>query len=278
MAKIWQSPAKINLFLHINSKRADGFHNLQTIFQLLDFSDNLSFTSKTDGKISRISNNFGVPAEQDLILKAAKILQKSAGINLGAEISVLKKIPIGGGLGGGSSNAATTLIALNQLWKINYSKQKLMEIGLSLGADVPVFINGVSAWAEGVGEILTPIELPKHFFLVICIKKSVSTKRIFSHKALTMSQHIGKIADFSALNNPRNDCLKAAIELEGEILEALNYLKSFDNYLHQPRMSGSGSCVFAEFADEKNALAAFKKVPKQWSGFVAQAINTSPIF
>ncbi len=263
--------------MHVNNKRADGYHNLQTIFQLLDYYDELSFDLRDDGLINRTHGNDDVPSEQDLIIKAAKALQKSTGTSLGADISILKNIPAGGGLGGGSSNAATTLIALNQLWQTNYSKQQLMEIGLSLGADVPVFINGVSAWAHGVGEILTPMTLPKHHFLVVSINKSVSTKQIFSHKALTMTPHIGKIAHFSALTNPHNDCLRAATELEGEILEVLSHLKSSGNYLHQPRMTGTGSCVFVEFIRESDALVALKKVPKKWSGFVAKAINTSPI-
>lgn len=277
MPKIWQSPAKINLFLHINSKLNDGYHSLQTIFQLLDYGDELSFEIRQDGIIQRISGNETVPEKQDLIIKAANALQNATGTNLGVNISVVKNIPAGGGLGGGSSNAATTLIALNRLWKTQYSPQQLATIGLSLGADVPIFIHGHSAWAQGVGEILMPMTLPEHYFLVVSINKSVSTKEIFSHKALTMSPHIGKIADFSALINPHNDCLCAAIELEGEILQALNHLKSSENYLHQPRMTGTGSCVFLEFKYEKQALAALNKLPKQWSGFVAKAINTSPI-
>jgi 4-diphosphocytidyl-2-C-methyl-D-erythritol kinase len=189
---------------------------------------------------------------------------------------VIKNIPAGGGLGGGSSNAATTLIALNQLWNTGYSKQQLSTIGLALGADVPIFIAGHSAWAEGVGEILTPMSLPNHHFLIVSINKHISTGEIFSHKALTMTPLIGKICDFSELINPHNDCLEAAIDLEGEISEVLTHLKSAKNYLYQPRMTGTGSCVFVEFKHEKDALVALDNLPKQWSGFVAQALNTSP--
>jgi 4-diphosphocytidyl-2-C-methyl-D-erythritol kinase len=223
------------------SKRADGYHNLQTIFQLLDYYDELNFTIRQDGVITRISGNDGVPLEQDLIIKAAKILQKATGTSLGANISIIKNIPTGGGLGGGSSNAATTLIALNQLWNTQYSTQQLAEIGLALGADVPIFIAGHSAWAEGVGEILTPINLPKHYFLVVSIDKHISTKEIFLHKALTMTPIVGKIHPFSKLINPHNDCLEAAMQLESEILEVLTHLRSSKNHLYQPRMAGSGS-------------------------------------
>jgi 4-diphosphocytidyl-2-C-methyl-D-erythritol kinase len=276
MSNTWRSPAKINLFLHINSKRKDGYHNLQSIFQLLDYCDQLNFNVRQDGIINRTSGNEDVPEEIDLIIKAAKALQQATNTKLGADISVVKNIPTGGGLGGGSSNAATTLIALNQLWNTQYSNQQLSEIGLSLGADVPIFIAGHSAWAEGVGEILTPMTLPKHYFLVVSINKHISTKEIFSHKALTITSQIGKMSDFSELINPHNDCLEAAVDLEGEVLKALVHLESAKNYLYQPRMTGTGSCVFVEFKHEKDALVALDNLPKQWSGFVAQALNTSP--
>lgn len=276
--KIWQSPAKINLFLHINSKRDDGYHNLQTIFQLLDYYDELSFDLRQDGIIKRISGNETIAENQDLIIKAANALQNITNTKLGANISVIKNIPAGSGLGGGSSNAATTLIALNYLWNTQLSQQQLIEIGLSLGADVPIFIFARSAWAENIGEKLTAIKLPEHYFLLVFIHTHISTKKIFSHKALTMTPRIGKIRNFSALNNPHNDCLNAAIELEGEVLAGLNHLKLSENYLYQPRMTGTGSCVFVEFKHEKEALVALAKLPKKWSGFVAKAINTSPIY
>jgi 4-diphosphocytidyl-2-C-methyl-D-erythritol kinase len=278
MPNTWLSPAKINLFLHINSKRKDGYHNLQSIFQLLDYYDELSFNIRQDGMISRTNGNENIPQDQDLIIKAADALQQATCTNLGVDISVVKNIPAGGGLGGGSSNAATTLIALNQLWNTQYSKQQLSEIGLTLGADVPIFIAGHSSWAEGVGEVLTQMQLPKHYFLVVSINKHISTREIFLHKALTMTQQIGKMSDFSELINPHNDCLEAAIDLEGEILDALTHLKSSENYLYQPRMTGTGNCVFVEFKHEKDALVALDNLPKHWSGFVAQALNTSPIF
>lgn len=278
MPNTWLSPAKINLFLHINSKRENGYHNLQTIFQLLDYCDELTFSPTEDGVIQRMSGNDDIPEVQDLIIRAAIALQQATGTRLGVDISVIKNIPAGGGLGGGSSNAATTLVALNQLWDTQYSEQQLAKIGLSLGADVPIFIAGRSAWAQGVGEILTPIKLPKHYFLVVSINKQISTRQIFSHKALTMTSQIGKISDFSELINPHNDCLEAAIELEAEILDVLNHLASSKNYLYQPRMTGTGSCVFVEFEHEKDALVALNNLPKKWSGFKAQGLNTSPAY
>ncbi len=275
--KTWLAPAKINLFLHINSKREDGYHNLQTIFQLLDFYDELTFATTDDGTIKRLSGNEQVSPEQDLIVRAAKLLQKTTQTSLGVNISILKRIPAGGGLGGGSSDAATTLVALNQLWKTKLSQSELMQLGLSLGADVPIFINAKSAWAEGVGEILSPIKTPNHVFLVVFVNQHTSTQEIFSHKALTMSPMIGKISDFSELTNTHNDCLQAAIAQTDGIRFALKQLDLCSNLIGQARMSGTGSCVFAEFANEKDALVALKKMPKKWMSFTAKAINTSPI-
>jgi len=166
------------LFLHINSKRDDGYHNLQTIFQLLDFYDEINFSVREDGKINRTLGNEDIPLANDLMIKSAKKLQKLSGVNLGVDIRIIKKIPSGGGLGGGSSNAATTLMALNQLWGLELTKQQLIAIGKGIGADVPVFIEGQSSWAEGIGEILYPLNLPKYFYLVVSINKHVSTRNI----------------------------------------------------------------------------------------------------
>ncbi|WP_428088108.1 4-(cytidine 5'-diphospho)-2-C-methyl-D-erythritol kinase [Candidatus Thioglobus sp.] len=275
--KTWLAPAKINLFLHINSKREDGYHNLQSIFQLLDYYDELQFSITQDGLINRISDNDYVKPENDLIIRAAKLLQQTSHCKLGADISIVKRIPVGGGLGGGSSDCATTLMALNQLWKLNLSQQSLMKIGLKLGADVPFFINAKSAWVEGIGEILSPIKTPNHYFLVVFVNQHTSTQEIFSHKALTMSPIIGKMSDFSLLVNTHNDCLQAAIEQTGEISLALKQLNLCSNQIGKARMSGTGSCVFAQFADEKDALVALKKMPKKWMSFTAKAINTSPM-
>ncbi len=274
---IWLAPAKINLFLHINSKREDGYHNLQTIFQLLDYYDELKFEITNNGIISRVSGNDDVDPDTDLIIRAAKLLQQASHSILGANISIVKRIPSGGGLGGGSSDAATTLVALNQLWNAGLNHQELMRLGLTLGADVPIFINAKSAWAEGVGEILSPINTPKHTFLVVFINQHTSTQEIFSHKALTMSPIIGKISDFSELTNTRNDCLKAALAQTDEIRLALEQLTECPNLIGKARMSGTGSSVFAEFSTESDAMAALEKMPKKWMSFTAKAINSSPI-
>ena len=271
------APAKINLFLHINSKRADGHHNLQTIFQLLDYGDEISFSLRNDGEIKRIYGNEAIPTDKDLILSTANTLKKYSKTVPGVDIGIIKKIPIGGGLGGVSSNAATVLIALNDLWNLKLSKSELLDIGQTLGADVPVFVNGHSAWAEGKGDILTPINLPRFFYLVVSINKHISTQEIFTHKALTMSPVQRKISDFSLVSNPHNDYLDAAIELEGDIKQALNHLDSTENHLDVARMTGSGCCVFVAFECKEDAVIAKEKLPSQWSGFVAQAIDRSPI-
>ena len=270
------APAKINLFLHINSKRADGYHNLQTIFQLLDYGDEITFSLRNDGEIKRIYGNETISPDKDLILRSAHTLKKYSKTVSGVDIGVIKKIPSGGGLGGGSSNAATVLIALNDLWNLKLPKSELFDIGQTLGADVPVFVNGHSAWAEGKGDILTPINLPRFFYLVVSINKHISTQEIFTHKALTMSPVQRKISDFSLVSNPHNDCLDAAIEMEGEIQKALSHLDSTENHLGVARMTGSGCCVFVAFESKEDAVIAKEKLPSQWSGFVAQAIDRSP--
>ena len=270
------APAKVNLFLHINSKRADGYHNLQTIFQLLDYGDEITFSLRNDGEIKRIYGNETISPDKDLILRSANTLKKYCETEAGVDIGVIKKIPTGGGLGGGSSNAATVLIALNNLWNLKLPKRELLNIGQTLGADVPVFVNGYSAWAEGKGDILTPINLPRFFYLVVSINKHISTQEIFTHKALTMSPVQRKISDFSLVSNPHNDCLDAAIEMEGEIQQALNHLDSTENHLGVARMTGSGCCVFVAFESKEDAVIAKEKLPSQWSGFVAQAIDRSP--
>ena len=275
--KIWHSPAKINLFLHIISKRKDGYHNLQSIFQLLDFGDEITLNIRTDGLIKRTHGNENIPQEQDLLIKSAQALQAKTRCKLGIDIAIHKNIPTGSGLGGGSSNAATILIALNILWDLGLTQQELIEIGVRLGADVPFFIFAKSAWVEGIGEKLEPISPPETPTLIIYINQPTSTQEIFSHKALTMSPHIGKISDFSELANTHNDCEQAAIENISEIGDAINYLNSCSNRLAQARMSGTGSCVFAQFKTEQDALVAFNNMPKNWLGINTKTINTSPI-
>ncbi len=194
------------------------------------------------------------------------------------DIKIIKKIPTGGGLGGGSSNAATTLVALNKLWNLKLTNTELISIGKDIGADVPIFIEGRSSWAEGIGEILTPLNLPEYYYLVVSINKQISTREIFSHKALTMSPLQRKITDFSLVSNPHNDCLDAAIDLESEIKDALMYLNSTRKHVDEARMTGSGSCVFVAFENESDALIANKELPSKWVGFVAKAIDKSPLY
>ena len=272
------SPAKINLFLHITSKRDDGYHNLQTIFQLLDFYDEIDFSLRDDGKINRTSGNEDILISNDLMIKSAKKLKQYRQTNCGVDIKIIKKIPAGGGLGGGSSNAATTLIALNKLWNLELTNTELISIGKDIGADVPVFIEGRSSWAEGIGEILTPLNLPEYFYLVVSINKQISTREIFSHKALTMSPLQRKITDFSLVSNPHNDCLDAAIDLDSEIKDALMHLNSTRKHVDEARMTGSGSCVFVAFENESDALIAKDELPSKWVGFVAKAIDKSPLY
>ena len=274
----YQSPAKVNLFLHIISQREDGYHNLQTIFQLLDYGDEINFNIRNDGQINRTHGNENIPLDNDLIIQSAKKLKKIASSNYGVDIGVIKKIPSGGGLGGGSSNAATTLIALNNLWNLKLSKKELLTIGKELGADVPVFIDGRSSWAEGVGDILYPLKLPEYYYLVVSIKKQILTAEIFKHKALTMSPLQRKISDFSLVSKPHNDCLDAAIDLESEIKDALIYLNSTKSHIDQARMTGTGSCVFVAFENESDALIAKEELPSKWFSFIAKAINKSPLY
>ena len=181
-------------------------------------------------------------------------------------------------MGGGSSNAATTLIALNNLWDLKLSKTELISIGKEIGSDVPVFIEGRSSWAEGVGEILTPLNLPEYYYLVVSIKKQISTQEIFRHKALTMSPLQRKMTDFSLVSNPHNDCLDAAIDLESEIKDALMHLNLTKKHINQARMTGSGSCVFVAFENESDALIAKEELPSKWSCFVAKSIDKSPLY
>ena len=272
------SPAKINLFLHITSKRDDGYHNLQTIFQLLDFYDEIDFSLRNDGKINRTSGNEDILINDDLIIKSAKKLKQYRQTNFGVDIKIIKKIPTGGGLGGGSSNAATTLVTLNKLWNLKLTNTELISIGKDIGADVPIFIEGRSSWAEGIGEILTPLNLPEYYYLVVSINKQISTREIFSHKALTMSPLQRKITDFSLVSNPHNDCLDAAIDLESEIKDALMYLNSTRKHVDEARMTGSGSCVFVAFELESDALIAKEELPSKWDSFVAKAIDKSPLY
>jgi 4-diphosphocytidyl-2-C-methyl-D-erythritol kinase len=268
----WPAPAKLNLFLHVTGRRADGFHDLQTIFQLIDFNDSIGITPREDGEIVRSEGPVDVPPESDLTVRAARALQAAAGVSQGVSLRVRKKIPMGGGLGGGSSDAATVLLALNHLWDCGLSLDDLARIGISLGSDVPVFIRGFSAWAEGRGERLTPVELPERWFVVIHPGVSVSTGSIFQATELTRnSPLITMHAHFES--GGRNDCEPVVRSRFPEVANALDWLGQFAS----ARLTGTGSCLFApcERAIDAERIAA--RVPDRWRSFVARGLNVSPM-
>lgn len=271
-APSWPAPAKINLFLHITGRRDDGYHLLQTAFQFLDYGDELMFEVRDDGQVNRLVEVPGVPAGQDLIVRAARCLQQQSGTSLGVDIRINKHLPMGGGLGGGSSDAATTLVALNHLWQLGFSQQRLADIGLGLGADVPVFVHGRAAWAEGVGEHLTPLELPQSWFLVVIPPCHVPTAEIFSDSQLTRDSQSIKIPAFLA-GQGENVCEPVVRKRFPDVDKALNWLANFS----PARMSGTGACVFAPFNSEAEAQRVMAQMPGEWQGFVAKGLNRSPL-
>ncbi len=269
----WPAPAKLNLFLHITSRRADGFHNLQTVFQFLDVADILRFSLREDGEIRRCYAFPGVSEEADLVLRAARLLQQYSGVSLGADIELQKNLPLGGGLGGGSSDAATTLVALNVLWKTGLSLSALAQLGLQLGADVPVFVQGQAAWAEGVGEALTPVELPQPWFVVLIPPINVSTAKVFADPQLRRDCPAITIPDFLAGVTVHNVCESRVRAQYPEVDAALLALEPYA----PARMTGTGACVFAAFESESLARSAWADLSSSWPGFVAQGINQSPL-
>lgn len=270
-----EAPAKLNLFLHVIGRRADGYHLLQTAFQLIDRCDYLNITRRDDGLIRRVNAIAGVPEQQDLIVRAAQLLQKASSSTYGADLQLDKRLPMGGGLGGGSSDAASTLIALNQLWGCGLTRQQLMQLGLQLGADVPFFIFGTNAFAEGIGEQLQAIETPTRWFLVIEPGVQVPTPVIFSAKELTRDTKPVRITDFSnrMKNNWKNDLQEVACKLFPEIASVIQWLGQFGAAM----MTGSGACVFCAFEDEFSAQAALKQVPDHWNAWVAKTLNLHPM-
>ncbi|MDH3326066.1 MAG: 4-(cytidine 5'-diphospho)-2-C-methyl-D-erythritol kinase [Gammaproteobacteria bacterium] len=272
----WQAPAKLNLFLHITGRRADGYHLLQTVFHFVDISDTLYFDITENSNISLSPSIENVPDDENIIIKAAKLLQRTTGTKKGAKITLQKRLPMGGGLGGGSSDAATTLLALNKLWGINLNKTDLMALGLSLGADVPIFIYGQTAWAEGVGETLTPLlkaEInPKNWFLIIFPKINVNTSAIFSSSELTRDKLPIRIRDF--LNGPTENVFEPVVAKQyPEIQSALNWLNQFSD----ARLTGTGACIFASFKTEQEAREIAAQAPEKWQSFIAQGCFTTPI-
>lgn len=275
------APAKINLFLHITGRRADGYHTLQSVFQLLDFYDTLKLSVRDDGHIMRTHDLANVPADSDLCVRAARALQQFTDCKLGVNITIEKRIPMGGGLGGGSSDAATMLLALNQLWSLQLTRQQLMQIGLTLGADVPVFIFGQTAWAEGVGELLTAIDLPPSMqtqtYLVLTPHENVPTAQIFANSGLTRDTKPLKIADFSSQANSslfKNDLEKVVCEEFPSVASTLAWLNQYG----KARMSGSGASVFVSVNSEQEAVELLAKKPTHTSGFVAKGLQYHPHF
>lgn len=268
----WPAPAKLNLFLHVTGRRADGYHELQTVFQFVDIADRLFFTPRGDGVIRRIKGPAHIAEDQDIVLRAARALQNACGCTLGADIRLEKNIPVGAGLGGGSSDAATTLIALSQLWNLGFTPDELARIGLKLGADVPVFVRGRAAWAEGVGERLRPLDLPEPWYLVVTPPVHVSTAEIFAAPELHRDTPVITAEQFLA-EGGRNDCEPITCARYPQVKQALEWLRRFG----PARMSGTGASIFLDFASRKQAEAVKTQVPPEWPSFVARGLNLSPL-
>jgi len=273
------APAKLNLFLHVTGRRADGYHLLQTLFRFIDLSDTLHFTLREDGAVHRVNALPGVAEEQDLCVRAARLLQQETGCRLGVDITLEKRIPMGGGLGGGSSDAATTLLALNKLWQLGLSRVRLMQLGLTLGADVPVFVFGENAFAEGVGEQLQAFALPPAWYVVLFPPVEVPTAKIFTHPELTRDTNsitiralpIGQ--QISSVNWLVNDLQPVACKLYPEVANYLEILGKFAPAM----MTGSGACVFAEFASEAEAHRVLQQLPAGMKGVVARGLSRHPL-
>ena len=273
------APAKINLFLHITGQRADGYHTLQTVFQLLDFYDTIHLKPTQSGEIKRVNDITNVPASQDLCVRAAIALQQATGCKQGVDIAVEKRIPMGGGLGGGSSDAATVIIALNHLWGTDLSREQLMQIGLKLGADVPMFIFGQNAWAEGVGEQLTAIDLQPSYYVVLTPAVHVSTGDIFANSALTKDTKPLKIADFSRDVNLDLSTKVFRNDLEAVVCKEFPAVASTLKWLSQygkAKMSGSGASVFVAVNSQQKADELLSQKPDYTTGFVAKGITKHP--
>ena len=272
----WPAPAKLNLFLHIVGRRPDGYHELQTCFQFVDLCDEITLKVRADGEIRRAQEIPGLPADADLCVRAARALKAASGSALGVDISLEKRIPIGGGLGGGSSDAATCLVALNQLWNLNWPAQKLAALGLKLGADVPVFVHGRVAWAEGVGERLTPLYPPlapsEPNYLILKPNVFVSTAAVFQDPELTRNSAPITIHGFLA-SGGRNDCLGVVRRRYPEVAHALDWLSVFGS----ARLTGTGACVFLACETLDLAQEILRKVPPEFEGFLARGLNDSPL-
>jgi 4-diphosphocytidyl-2-C-methyl-D-erythritol kinase len=270
----WLAPAKLNLMLRVLGRRADGYHRLQTVFQFIDRSDRLFFEPRPDGRIVRGRGAAGVSPERDLVVRAAEALRRQTGCDAGVEIHVDKRLPMGGGLGGGSSDAATTLHALNHLWGLGLDADALAGVGLGLGADVPVFVRGRAAWAEGVGENMVPVTLPEPWYLVLIPPVAVSTADVFNDPELTRDSTPITIGGFFA-GDQANDCLAVVRRRYAAVADAFDWLA---NAGASVRLTGTGACVFASFDSKDAAEIMLQRTPREYGAFVARGCNRSPLF
>jgi len=278
----YPAPAKLNLFLHVVGRRADGYHLLQTVFRFIDYGDELAFRVRDDALIRRTTQLVDVPEDRDLCVRAARLLQDHTGCRLGADIELVKRLPLGGGLGGGSSDAATTLIALNRLWNTGVPREELQGLGLKLGADVPVFIFGRNAFAEGVGERLQELVLGPAWYLVLVPEAAVSTAEIFSAAELTRNTNAITIAAFSAgpghasgyVFSGRNDLEPVVVRRYPQVAKTLEWLRRYGD----ARMTGSGACVFCAFGSEAQAARVLSELPEGMRGFVARGLDRHPLW
>ena len=271
--KWWPAPAKLNLFLHLTGRRDDGYHYLQTLFQLLDYGDRLAFdVDHGQSVVERVTPLSGVASDDDLVVTAARLLQKSFAVKKGVQISLRKQLPMGGGLGGGSSDAATTLLVLNQLWGCGCSIDELSTLGAEIGSDIPVFVRGYTSWGEGVGEVLKPLKLEKKWYLVLKPAIEVSTKALFSYPELTRDCHPITIADFLG-GDTTNVFQPFVMKSYPEVKKALQWLQQYA----PAKLTGTGACVFAEFNSREQAKKVIEVLPAGMQGFVAEGVNQSPL-
>ena len=272
-AEKWPAPAKLNLMLRIVGRREDGYHLLQTVFQFIDLCDWIRFYPVEDGVVSLVNTLPSVDEADDLTVRAANLLKKETGCKLGVRIEVEKNLPMGGGIGGGSSDAATVLVMLNILWDLNLSKEKLMQLGLALGADVPIFVFGHSAWAEGVGEKIEKIDVAEQWVVLIKPDCEISTKEIFSSKELTRNSKSITISDFIA-GQHKNDCLEVVSQLYQPVKKALADLSVFSS----SKLTGTGACVFAQFESKEKAESAYEALKTDWLCYLVRSVNVSPLY
>lgn len=272
MTDAWPAPAKLNLFLHVLGRRRDGYHRIQTCFRLIDRHDRVWIEVSRDGRIRRPEGAAGVTEDADLAVRAARLLQARSGTRLGAILRIAKAIPLAGGLGGGSSDAATVLVALNRLWRLDWPRAALADLGLRLGADVPVFVHGRTAWGEGVGERLVPVDLPPAWYLVVRPDCKVATAEVFSDRELTRNTTPTTISGFLS-GQSCNDCEPVVRRRYPEVAQALDWLGDYA----PARLTGTGACVFAAFGSESEARRPLGALPERWSGFVAAGLDSSPL-